>query len=44
MLKSVLISAFSIVLLMSLMCSLSIQPLHADSPVAETADKGQDVE
>lgn len=39
MFKSVLVSAFSIVLLMSLMCSLSVQPLHADLPVAETADQ-----
>lgn len=39
MLKSVLLSTFSIVLLMSLICSLSVQPLRADLPVAETADE-----
>lgn len=39
MLKSFLVSAFSLVLLMSLMCSLSVQPLHADLPVAQTAEQ-----
>lgn len=38
MIKNFVVSAFSSVLLMSLVCSLTIQPLRADVPVAESAE------
>lgn len=38
MLKNFIVSTFSCVLFMSLACSLSVQPLHADVPVAKTAE------
>ena len=41
MLKSFCVSAFSSVLLMSLVCSLSVQPILADEHVAATAEQVQ---
>ena len=41
MLKSLVVSTFSLVLFMSLACSLSVQPLHADVRIAQTAEEIQ---
>lgn len=41
MLKSFVVSTFTLVLFMSLACSLSVQPLHADVRIAETAAETQ---
>lgn len=38
MIKNIVVSAFSSVLLLSLMCSLSVQPILADVPIAESAE------
>lgn len=41
MLKSFIVCTVSIVLLMSLACSLTVQPLYADVPVAQSAEEIQ---
>lgn len=41
MIKNFIVSSFSIVLLFSLICSLSIQPIHADVQIAESAEMTQ---
>ena len=39
--KNFVVSSFSFVLLLSLMCSISVQQSHADARVAETAEETQ---
>lgn len=38
MIKNFIVSTFSSVLLLSLVCSLSVQPIRADVPIAESAE------
>ncbi|MGI9220012.1 MAG: redoxin domain-containing protein [Woeseiaceae bacterium] len=39
MIKNLVVSTFASTLFLSLVCSLSIQPIHADAPIAESAEK-----
>ena len=39
MIKNIVVSTFASALFLSLVCSLSIQPIHADMPIAESAEK-----
>ena len=41
MIKNFIVSSFSSGLLLSLICSLSIQPIHADVQIAESAETTQ---